>query len=194
MAESRLHPIAFAGLALGWPPGLWRRLRQYPPDSTAAVYRLTWPLLVFAALTHGVMLELLRPEPQGWLSPQVLGPVARILVLGGFGLWLGGWLCTRLSALAGYSDREEGGLMVAAIGLVPMLLALVFNPLPLPWGRMVLVAGFVWALALMWRADGLFLGLPRGSRGTHLLCVVVALTVALVAVGWPVTAVIPGAW
>ena len=189
-----LHPFKFTLLTLFWPPGLWRRLRETPPDTAARVYRMALPVLIIGAVAHGVMLELLRPQPLGWTSPHVLGPVTRLLVLGGFGLWLGGWLCTRLSALMGYNDREERGLAVAAVGLVPLMAAFVLNPLPLPWGRVVLVAGVVWALVLMWVAAGILQGLPRNGRVAYLLCVAVGLTAALVAVGWPVVAVLPGGY
>lgn len=187
------NPLWFALLALLRPGMLCRRLAAAQPQRHA-LWRTGLILILFAACAHGLVLEALRPEPRGLLDAGVLGPIFRIVIFSGVGLWLGAWLAVRVSALNGRSDRDEHGLAVAVVALVPVLLGLILNPLPLPWGRVVVVAGCAWGAVLLWRASGSLLGLPPGERTAFVLVIITGLAAALVAIGWPVVAVVPGAW
>ena len=188
------NPLWFALLALIRPGLLCQRMSTAAELPSRALWFTGALLLLFAAMAHGLVLELLRDPARGLFDPHTLGPVLRIMVLGGVALLVTGWLATRVSALMGRNDYEERGLALAVMAAVPALAGFIFNPLALPWGRVVVAIGFAWALLVAWRAAGLLLGIPPGERAAFLIVIAVALTVALVAIGWPVTAILPGAW
>lgn len=188
------NPLWFALLAMTRPGLLCRRMRGADELSARALWRTGGLLLLVAAVTHGLVLELLREPARGLFDPRTLGPVLRIVVLGGVAMVVTSWLATRVSALMGRNDRQECGLALAVMAAVPALAGFMLNPMALPWGRVVVVTGFAWALLVAWRAAGLLLDIPPGERTAFLVVVAVALAVALVAIGWPVTAILPGAW
>lgn len=164
---------------------------ELPPR---ALWRTGALLLLVTALAYALVLELLREPARGLLDPHTLGPMLRLMGLGGAGLVVTAWLATRVSALMGRNDREERGLALAVLAVVPALAGFIFNPLALPWGRVAVVVGFAWALLVAWRAAGILLEIPPGERAAFLIVIAAGLTLALVAIGWPVTAILPGAW
>lgn len=175
-------------LGLADPPGDLRWLSQTPPRwwRTLGVLAL-W--ISFCTAAQLLALRLFPPLPaEGTPVLWAYGLYSGLVLLSGaIGLaWLAGLLA---EAFEGRADLEAG-LAATAVAFVPFGAAKLLRDWPgIGWLSWVLL---LWGLLLLYRTLGTSQRLREG-RGGHLFAVVIGALVIMLAVGWQLRDLIPGA-
>lgn len=145
-----------------------------PPPVRVVMREHLLPLLALTSLGAFLILLLFAPAESGFEDAP--GITALILVarigINVIGVWITATIIRFHAKRLGGSDDPRAGFVLAALALSPLFVAEMLAPLLellVPVAGLILLAGAaIYAPVLIYRGNGIVLGVPEAARGRHI--------------------------